>query len=384
MLTEEGAVGRGRQQAGPGNPRVVDGSAVRSNILHLDELALEDASGVSQNHQDTPSTNLERAVPEDRIPLLVHPKVREHIERLVCLVYPTVLLSGLCIGIVVLFDIPPDGSEPFLSLLPYPGPYTNESVAIQVWYANANALMIMAFVVFLTYLFVGMFRFRLAFVMKVCVIASFAVSWGGFTGYALSQAAAMDYLTLIVVSLNVAATGVFAVFFVSKDAWIIGNIFLVALGAIISWPFACLPELTVLFFLVWMLIWDMIAVCTPCGPLRYALYIQQKRVWMAEDEFVLPRGMVLRLNLYELGLGDLIFFGVVVARGATVNYETTIACVCAMLASVVFTVIATVVAGQTIPALPIAMIIGIIAYVASRFTFAAFAEGMVASAAAFP
>ena len=341
-----------------------------TTAVNLDEFAIEDTpaeSGLERikvKVEDSGTAPTGSQSPVATIPT----RLKHEVDRLASLIPTTVLLGALCCVIVLALGIPVEGSEPFLSLLPF-GSSDTQNVGALVLESNANALAVMAIVVFLTYLFVGMFTFRFRRIMNVTVIVSFILCWGGFTGYFLWRVfPGMDWLTLVVLSMNMTVAGSYSVFAVEEDEWIVGDIFLIYLGAILSWPFACFPELTVFFFLFWMAIWDVIAVMTPCGPLRYALYIQQKRIWMAESEFVLPRGMVIKLRLYELGLGDLIFFGVVIARATSVGFETAVACFVSMLASVIFTVAATVASGRTIPALPIAMVIGILVYLMSRFT----------------
>jgi len=343
-------------------------------LASLDDFALE--NGTTANQQSA-SVEDECGIPLQR-QVILSPLVKEHVERLVCLVLPMCILSVFSIIIVRALNVSSNGSEPFLSLLPSSSTDSStDSVGFQILAANVNALAIMTIVIFLTYLFVGFFRFRLRGLMNLCVMISFFICWSAFSGYFLAVAFnVMDWLTLVSISLNLSCVGMWAVFSTQEAAWFGGNLYLILLGAILAWPFACLPELTLLFFLIWMAIWDIIAVMTPCGPLRYALQIQQQRLWMAENEFTLPRGMVIQMNLYELGLGDLVFFGVVVAVAATVNYETCVACICAMLTAVILTVLATVLSERTIPALPLAMLLGISTFLASRFTSQAFISAM--------
>ena len=375
-----------------------------------DELALEDA----------PTTTHPEAPPEAEEPPDPR-KPHDHVARLGSLIpctTATALLSGFYAAV---FQLQPQGSPPFISLTPFNESAAGLSPALRVAAANANAACVTAIIIFVTLVFVVAFRFRLARTLDVAVSFAFLLGWTAFPGYLLASLTelthgTLDWLTLAFLCWNFAVTGLVLVHGVplqpfplrfpppatkrvrqeqqqephttamrrllrqldqdaepvhlpSSNALLrhLETFYLVMLAAAAAWPFACLGELTVAFLLVQLTVWDLLAVLTPCGPLRYIMVLEQQRIWMAEPEFRLPRGMVLVVpGLYELGLGDLVFFGLVTARAAQIGPATYFATSCAIIAASVFTVDATVRAERTIPALPIAMACGVLAYIVSR------------------
>jgi len=272
-----------------------------------------------------------------------------------------------------------EGSAPFVDALPFvarPG----DSTAALIAGANINAITLLSVVIFVTLLFVIVFRFRLGRVLHTTVILVFSGCWGGFSAYLIHRCLIytrnpMDIPTLIYIAINLGACGAVLVFGnenVIKAPSGITNFLLIFVAATAAWPMACFSELTVLFFLIWMVIYDLLAVLLPCGPLAYVMKIQQQRVWMAEEDLILPKGMIYHTRLYNLGLGDFAFFGLVVARFCLVDWPTCVAGVESMLAATIFTVLLTTKLEQTIPALPLALIIAFVAYFCSRFSLEGF------------
>lgn len=295
--------------------------------------------------------------------LVVIPSIRhdyivsEHVRRAACLLPATSVLMLES----VIFIVATDSTEDFAVC-------ENAECTCSI----AVASVLLGFVVVATVAFVALFRFRWRKTMNALVITSFALVWAAFCGFflvSIASANGIDWITTTFVAVNFSGVGVYEVFFAVDETTLLGSWYLITLGAMVAYPLARLPDVTLLFFLILLCVWDVLAVCTPCGPLRYALAIQQERVWMAEDDFTLPRGMVYRASLYELGMGDMIFFGLISARAtAATDYSTTVACIFAMLASVVFTVLLTVILNQTIPALPLALSFGILIFAAAKFS----------------
>ena len=231
--------------------------------------------------------------------------------------------------------------------------------------ANLNALVLMAAVAFVTLLFVVVFMYKLSRFLLCTVALTFALCWGGFFGYlvyrlTLLYPAPFDILTLALLSLQVAAVGVGLVFALEPSG--ASDFALVWVACAASWPMACFSELTVLFFLIDMVVYDLAAVLLPCGPLAYVMREQQRRVWMGEDDVLLPPGMEYVTPLYRLGLGDFCFFAAALARFCQVGVPMAACGAEAMLAACVFTVSLTTALDRTIPALPLALSLGFMFY----------------------
>ena len=144
------------------------------------------------------------------------------------------------------------------------------------------------------------------------------------------------------------------------------------------WPFECFPEWTVWIFCILLIIWDLWAVLAPFGPLRYAMYLDRQRRLGAEKEFKLPHGLVYEGYLFQLGTGDFIFYGVIVARAVCYNSISTIFTTIALLFGIVLTILWTLESNRhAIPALPIALTFGIAAYFVSRYCTTEFLSHIV-------
>ena len=80
----------------------------------------------------------------------------------------------------------------------------------------------------------------------------------------------------------------------------------------------------------------------------------------ADDAFALP-------DAIKLGLGDFIFYSVLVGRAAMHDLFTMFACYFAVIQGLVATLLLLGFAKKALPALPISIAAGVVAYVGSRF-----------------
>jgi presenilin 1 len=359
---------------------------LNKNMIH-DDLASSDRGHSQQpatSHSASPVRPPRPARCFQRLGHLLLPpdapgsKAQEHLDRHASLLKPQFQLSVFVFFYAHFFDLSMQGSPPFATALPF-AYNASSSAALQVGEANANALVLMSVVVFMTLLFVLVFRFRLARFLLSAVVLSYAWCWGGFAGYFMYRACGkthctLDLPTLVLLAVNLGAACALLVFGAPaiNAPQKVSDFLLVLLAGVAAWPLACLSELTVLFFLIWMALWDLFAVLTPCGPLKYIMDLQQERLWMAEESLAMPKGMVYETRLYTLGLGDLVFFGLVIARCAVVDWPTCVAGMECMLASAVFTVAITTQLQRTIPALPLPLALGFLTYLASRFSLLGF------------
>ena len=145
-----------------------------------------------------------------------------------------------------------------------------------------------------------------------------------------------------------------------------------------------------------LIVWDVIAVLTPCGPLGYimreetarALAIQereQSRVRAreqggTEDDDLpgmrLPPGLLYEGDLFRLGTGDMLFYCVLVGRAAMSDWETFVMVLVAVLAGLAVTIGISFATKLVVPALPAALVFGVVAYFASSFAASDFLRWM--------
>ncbi|XGW11209.1 hypothetical protein V3C99_012590 [Haemonchus contortus] len=174
-----------------------------------------------------------------------------------------------------------------------------------------------------------------------------------------------------------------------------------------------LPKWTTWTLLIIIAVWDLIAVLTPCGPLKILVDIAEKRgddlmpVLIYSGSVFLsqvtegqkqnengksclpnheptnrpsPAAALKSLNMrnsistseeesrsIRLGLGDFIFYSLLVGTAtATSDWATTLACCVSILTGLGFTLVLLVILQQALPALPISIVFGVVAYFGSK------------------
>ena len=72
-------------------------------------------------------------------------------------------------------------------------------------------------------------------------------------------------------------------------------------------------------------------------------------------------------NSIKLGLGDFIFYSILVAEAAGYSYTTFVACTLVILDGLGMTLFLLAVYGKALPALPISIFLGVIFYLLTRY-----------------
>ena len=297
-------------------------------------------------------------------------RVQVEYDRAAILLPATLFLYALILALVLALKLPltfPQGAAPFAPLLPFP----NVSLQDADWFltSNANALVLLAITVALTCAFVLLFVRRAKYTMYGMLFAAMTLCWGCFPYYFLvATGVSVDVVSTVLVLWNFTCVGLVVVYLGDtlelNKPWErrLAHFYVLVGAAVCCWPFFCFPEPTLWLFIFWVTIWDLFAVLAPCGPLAWALRVHQQRMWMADTEMTLPHGLVLSTPLFDLGVGDFVFFGVIVGRGALRGVVVFCACASAIAMGLVLTVMAARILDRTIPALPIAMFVAIVVY----------------------
>ena len=84
-------------------------------------------------------------------------------------------------------------------------------------------------------------------------------------------------------------------------------------------------------------------------------------------------------NSIKLGLGDFIFYSILVSKAALYSYTTFVVCTLAVLSGLGMTLLLLAMYGQALPALPISILLGVIFYVITRFCIEPAIEAMYLS-----
>ncbi|KAL4584112.1 hypothetical protein LXL04_008702 [Taraxacum kok-saghyz] len=239
---------------------------------------------------------------------------------------------------------------------------------------------------------------------------------------------AIDCITYVLLLFNFTIVGVLAVF-MSKIPIFLTQSYMVIIGVLTAYWFTMLPEWTTWVLLVAMALYDLAAVLLPVGPLRLLVElaisrdedipalvyearpiidhgnstIVQRRVWReagnSESQIESSQNMIsisnaeqgegegeLRAPLMEavgenmsvegiglgasgaikLGLGDFIFYSVLVGRAAMYDFMTVYACYLAIIAGLGITLILLAFYQKALPALPVSVLLGVLFYVLTR------------------
>lgn len=287
--------------------------------------------------------------------------------------------------------------------IPKGGASTIPPTPQEFWQSLQPALIILAQIIGVTILILILFKLKCFKVLKAIFTMLVAVLLGFFTyliGFQLLVVfnVALDWITFIFIIYNIVGAGLVAIFY--KGPLIVQQTFLIFMSSLMAYSLTTTAELTTWIILGLLVVWDLVAVLCPFGPLK--LLIQSSRqqnvqlpallfsTMAYEDSSVNPDDIELRhlsipsptrqLNEEDdeddeveergglkLGLGDFVFYSVLVARGALFDWTTTISCIVAVLTGMNLTIFLLAVYRKALPALPISISFGILFYfLASR------------------
>jgi len=199
-----------------------------------------------------------------------------------------------------------------------------------------------------------------------------------------------DYLTFTIVVWNFGVGGMFAIHW--KGPLIIQQIYLVIISALMALILIkFLPDWTVLMLLGVIAIYDLFAVLCPGGPLKMLVETAQERDEPLFPALIYSSAMAWVITMADggdgsnaqtrasvnsppqeqqeeedsggvkLGLGDFIFYSVLVGKAATADdFGTVAACYVAIIIGLVCTLFILSVYQKALPALPISIFFGLI------------------------
>lgn len=233
--------------------------------------------------------------------------------------------------------------------------------------ALANASVVIAAVFGATLLFLGLFLLDKGKYVVRLMETLIVLLCGGPPCYFLYQLCRyyglpLDYLTLALAGLNLAAAGSFAIIGLQNEAShsLLNKAFLLLVALGIAWPFLEFPEYSVWLALFLLGVYDLFAVLSPCGPLKYLIH--QKEILHSDP---LP-GLMYKAKWFMLGLGDFVFYGTLVGRAALHDYFSTTTCTIAILMGLTLTIVITTHYNiKATPALPASIFLGLVFYVAT-------------------
>ncbi|CAI5735213.1 unnamed protein product [Hyaloperonospora brassicae] len=87
----------------------------------------------------------------------------------------------------------------------------------------------------------------------------------------------VDWPSFLFVMLNFGVVGVISIFYQKGISKLVQNGYLVMVSVILAWEFSMWPEWTTITFCVLFACYDLCAVLTPCGPLKYLIGLIQEK-----------------------------------------------------------------------------------------------------------
>jgi len=164
---------------------------------------------------------------------------------------------------------------------------------------------------------------------------------------------AMDSVSGTFLLWNFAAVGVRVVFWPSPP--ILKQTYLVIVSVLLAWSLTKLPDWTTWSILAAVSVWDLIAVLTPHGPLKGLVEESQRR------NEPIP-GLVYEADDVKLGLGDFVFYSVLIGRAMLHDVTTVVTCFVAILMGLGTTLLLLAIYQKALPALPISIGLGMVFY----------------------
>jgi len=248
-----------------------------------------------------------------------------------------------------------------------------------------NAVIFIAMIIVVTVVFVVLYKYRCLKLIFGWLILSTGIMLGFFGGYLTYQVLyalniPMDYLTFSILLWNFAIVGNISIFWHSSVK--VNQAYLIAISVILAVVFTRLPEWTTWTILAAIAIYDLFAVLCPQGPLRVLVETAQERdepipaliynasiIMMmgsrSEEEDNVGTGTAEeeqkpKSRGVKLGLGDFVFYSVLVGRAAMFDMLTVFASFIGIVTGLFCTILLLAVWRKALPALPISIAFGIL------------------------
>lgn len=238
-----------------------------------------------------------------------------------------------------------------------------QSIWIQIGFAILTAVIMVIAIIVVTIFLVILYKFRCLklifgwFIFSTFILLLFMGGiWLDFILKAYSLK--LDYFSFFFFLYNFSIVGLISVFWISPA--IFTQVYLIIISSMTSWWLSRLPEWTTWAILIAVALYDIFAVLTPKGPLRILVETAQER------NEPLP-GLIYEGNSVKLGLGDFVFYSLLVGRASMYDFTTCIVCFISILIGLGFTLFILAFTRKALPALPISIFLGTISYVTSRF-----------------
>ncbi|KAN0050199.1 hypothetical protein ACTA71_003305 [Dictyostelium dimigraforme] len=239
---------------------------------------------------------------------------------------------------------------------------------------------VLGMIIVTTVAFVLLYKYRCLKILYGWLFLSVGMMLGSFgtTFFQAMLSAAnlpLDYITFAFLIFNFTICGIIGVFWYAHQY--VNQLYLVIISVLMAISLTRLPQWTIFTLLVIVAIYDLFAVLCPRGPLKVLVELSQERNENI-PALVYETGKGSDSNL-KLGLGDFIFYSLLISRAALVHMSCVFSTFVAILTGLFLTLLCLAIFKKALPALPISIFLGILFYYVSDNFLTPFIEALTLS-----